>query len=90
MSAEEMRVELERFVNVGLQEGWHGWPRRAEAGQGSRFRGRWHATTEGAARETGDDSVSFGGPHGAFGTLRRFDRERRMIRVGTPFALSQS
>ena len=27
MSSEEMRIELERFVNTGLQEGWTGWPR---------------------------------------------------------------
>ncbi len=26
MSSEEMRVELEAFVNTGLQEGWCGWP----------------------------------------------------------------
>lgn len=26
MSSEEMRVELEAFVNVGLREGWSGWP----------------------------------------------------------------
>ena len=26
MSSEEMRVELEAFVNTGLREGWCGWP----------------------------------------------------------------
>lgn len=26
MGAEQMRVELESFVNQGLQEGWCGWP----------------------------------------------------------------
>jgi len=26
MSSEEMRVELESFVNAGLREGWRGWP----------------------------------------------------------------
>jgi hypothetical protein len=26
MSAEEMRNELETFVNRGLSEGWGGWP----------------------------------------------------------------
>ena len=26
MSAEEMRVELESFVNEGLEKGWCGWP----------------------------------------------------------------
>ncbi len=28
MSSEDMRVELEWFVNRGLQEGWQGWPRK--------------------------------------------------------------
>jgi hypothetical protein len=26
MSSEEMRNELEAFVNAGLREGWRGWP----------------------------------------------------------------
>jgi len=26
MSAEDMRIELEAFVNQGLAEGWCGWP----------------------------------------------------------------
>jgi hypothetical protein len=26
MDSEEMRIELESFVNAGLQEGWRGWP----------------------------------------------------------------
>ena len=26
MSAEDMRIELETFVNQGLAEGWCGWP----------------------------------------------------------------
>ncbi len=26
MSSEEMRNELEAFVNTGLREGWRGWP----------------------------------------------------------------
>jgi len=30
MSSEEMRVELESFVNQGLQEGWVGWPAKSE------------------------------------------------------------
>jgi hypothetical protein len=32
MSSEEMRIELEIFVNQGLQEGWHGWPRHDDRG----------------------------------------------------------
>jgi hypothetical protein len=27
MSSEEMRIDLEVFVNQGLREGWRGWPR---------------------------------------------------------------
>jgi len=27
MNSEEMRNELEWFVNTGLREGWTGWPR---------------------------------------------------------------
>jgi len=30
MSSEEMRIELESFVNRGLQEGWGGWPAKSE------------------------------------------------------------
>lgn len=26
MSSEEMREELESFVNKGIKEGWEGWP----------------------------------------------------------------
>jgi hypothetical protein len=87
MSSEEMRVELERFVNAGLQEGWHGWPRKADACSGPRFGGRLRATTEGTARE---DSVSFVEPYAAFSTSRLFDWERRMIRAGARFASQQS
>ncbi len=32
MSSEEMRVELEVFVNAGLREGWCGWPVKLENG----------------------------------------------------------
>lgn len=30
MSSEEMRNELEAFVNTGLREGWCGWPVKEE------------------------------------------------------------
>jgi len=40
MSAEEMRTELESFVNQGLAEGWCGWPTTR---QSSRF-GQWQET----------------------------------------------
>lgn len=32
MSSEEMRAELELFVNRGLREGWQGWPRHESRG----------------------------------------------------------
>jgi len=32
MSSEEMRAELEIFVNQGLQQGWRGWPRHEGRG----------------------------------------------------------
>lgn len=31
MSSEEMRNELEAFVNTGLREGWCGWPLKEES-----------------------------------------------------------
>jgi hypothetical protein len=34
MSAEEMRTELEMFVNEGLREGWGGWPLKQESDVG--------------------------------------------------------
>jgi hypothetical protein len=30
MSSEQMRVELESFVNKGLKEGWRGWPLKSQ------------------------------------------------------------
>jgi hypothetical protein len=41
MSAEEMRIELERFVNTGLQEGWTGWPLKGQRGPADRLAGSW-------------------------------------------------
>lgn len=43
MSSEEMRMELEQFVNAGLREGWTGWPQKAEACVESRLAGQWSA-----------------------------------------------
>jgi hypothetical protein len=34
MSAEQMRTELEIFVNDGLREGWEGWPLKSESQKG--------------------------------------------------------
>jgi hypothetical protein len=30
MSSDEMRVDLESFVNKGLREGWQGWPLKSQ------------------------------------------------------------
>lgn len=37
MSSEQMRIELETFVNAGLQEGWRGWPLKAQRDSGYRL-----------------------------------------------------
>jgi hypothetical protein len=42
MSSEEMRSELEIFVNQGLREGWRGWPRHD--GRGSSMTDRTDET----------------------------------------------
>ena len=38
MSSEQMRVELESFVNKGLKEGWRGWPLKSQPPCLERFR----------------------------------------------------
>jgi len=42
MSSEEMRVELEAFVNAGLREGWGGWPLKGQS-RVNRASGMLHA-----------------------------------------------
>jgi hypothetical protein len=37
MSSEQMRVELESFVNKGLKEGWRGWPLKSQPPCRERF-----------------------------------------------------
>jgi len=51
MSSEEMRTELEIFVNEGLREGWRGWPRH----DGRSFRRT--DRSEGGNRTHGTDLV---------------------------------
>ena len=41
MSSEEMRTELERFVNTGLREGWTGWPLKADTCSDGRLAREW-------------------------------------------------
>ncbi len=84
MSSEEMRIELERFVNTGLREGWHGWPLKAEGQE-----------PDARNRETGDAcgqrlQVQNAGWPRAFGTVRLFDWERKWIRVGTRLVSHES
>jgi len=43
MSSENMRSELESFVNIGLQYGWRGWPRKSAACHDWTLGGRWVA-----------------------------------------------
>ena len=45
MSSEEMRMELEQFVNTGLQQGWTGWPLKVETCVASGFSGQWQAAS---------------------------------------------
>jgi hypothetical protein len=84
MSSEEMRIELERFVNTGLREGWRGWPLKAE----SRESGARSLET-GEARRQGFQ-VQNAGRLAAFGTVRLFDWERKWIRVGTRLVFQES
>jgi hypothetical protein len=44
MSSEEMRMELEIFVNEGLREGWRGWPRHESRGGSVRPRNQENGT----------------------------------------------
>lgn len=48
MSSEEMRTELEKFVNTGLREGWTGWPLKVETCTEGRFAREWSAAPAGA------------------------------------------
>jgi len=44
MNSQEMRMELESFVNRGLQEGWVGWPLKGRCGEDEAFGGRFCLT----------------------------------------------
>jgi len=60
MSSEEMRMELEAFVNAGLREGWGGWPLKVETGRTRTFARSWSATPAGAWRIGRDRRISLG------------------------------
>jgi hypothetical protein len=60
MSSEEMRTELEIFVNKGLQEGWRGWPRHDERGLPRTDRTDRMNRTCGTGRDLGFSDSSYG------------------------------
>ncbi len=56
MSSEEMRTELEIFVNQGLREGWRGWPRHDSRGSYGTVRTEGtHRTGRKVRRPAGSD-----------------------------------
>ena len=60
MSSEEMRMELESFVNAGLREGWHGWPLKIGTDRTHTLTESWRATSAGTWRMGGDRRISLG------------------------------
>ena len=66
MSSEEMRVELEAFVNIGLREGWCGWPLKEES-QVNQASGVLHAGSIRFWRRQGSGSIA---PRGRLQALR--------------------
>jgi hypothetical protein len=69
MSSEEMRMELEQFVNAGLQRGWTGWPLKVETCVASRFSGQWQAAPTESWVGGSDGWVCPAGRGGAFVSL---------------------
>ncbi len=68
MSSEEMRTELESFVNKGLREGWTGWPVKVDSCITDQSGGQWSAA---ALRGRFDDNslVCATGLHDTFFSL---------------------
>ena len=60
MSSEEMRTELEIFVNEGLREGWRGWPRHDSRGFHRTAQTGGTTRTCGTARGSGRSDRSCG------------------------------
>ncbi|MEN6578091.1 MAG: hypothetical protein ABFD90_17235 [Phycisphaerales bacterium] len=69
MNPEEMRMELERFVNAGLQAGWTGWPLKTEGCVASRFSGQWLATSAESWLGGSDGLICPVAMEGAFASL---------------------
>ena len=59
MSSEEMRTELEVFVNQGLREGWRGWPRHDSRGFHRTTRTEGTNRTYGIAQGSGRSDRSY-------------------------------
>jgi hypothetical protein len=87
MSSEEMRIELEAFVNAGLREGWHGWPLKGQTGMRPAMHSRWYAAVGGTDRR---DSTVRVVPLEAPGAVRLFDWEHRRIRAGARLVSHES
>ena len=71
MSSEEMRVELETFVNAGLQEGWSGWPLKGQS-RVNRASGVLHAGPIGFWRRQGKGASALGERLQTFRAGRRY------------------
>ncbi len=84
MSSEEMRIELERFVNAGLRQGWRGWPLKEESPESNA-----RNPEPGDVRRQGFQ-IQNAGRRWASGTARLFDWERKWIRVGTRLVSHES
>ncbi len=59
MSSEEMRTELEIFVNEGLREGWQGWPRHDSRGFPRTTKTEGTKRTYGTVRRSGRSDGSY-------------------------------
>lgn len=57
MGPEEMKSELEQFLNTGLQQGWTGWPLKAQACGSSRYSGQWLAASTGSRLGGSDGAI---------------------------------
>ncbi|HON90797.1 MAG TPA: hypothetical protein PLS24_02545 [Sedimentisphaerales bacterium] len=71
MNSDEMRIELEQFVNNGLREGWTGWPLKAKGGAcvQSRWGGQWSVLPDRAWRRGLDERICPAGMEDTFAAL---------------------
>ena len=69
MGPEEMKSELEQFLNTGLRQGWTGWPLKAQACGSSRYSGQWLAASTESWPGGCDDAIDPTPREGAFVSL---------------------